>query len=319
MFHPYVIGWEDTVVPGSASEVHQSSLAPRATAAERLTAVLALDGDPSAAGHLAIADWLSHDRDATIRVLSVVDPAAARAAAATADLDSPDGRMARRHVVERALGRGVDRARWPVSIMVGSVPSTLADASAADDVQLVVIGLPTRIGGRAPRDDAALSIVRRSRKPVLAVARSLRVPPRVAVAAIDFTRSSLHAARAAVQLLAPGGTLYLAHVQPQLERANESLQMVYAQGIVAAFDRVVHELGAPDDVDVQPIILQGSAREELNTFAERVDADLIALGTSAPDTTRLNGGRLSAAMLRAATRSLLVAPAAETRGRHFDE
>lgn len=307
------------MVPGSASEVHQPSLAPRATAAERLTAVLALDGDPSAAGHLAIADWLSRDRDATIRVLSVVDPAPARALEATGDLDALDGRIARRHVVERALGRGADRSRWPVSIMVGSVPSTLADASAADDVQLVVIGLPARIGGRAPRDDAALSIVRRSRKPVLAVARSLRVPPRVAVAAIDFTRSSLHAARAAVQLLAPGGTLYLAHVQPQLERANESLQMVYAQGIVAAFDRVVHELGALDDVDVQPIILQGSAREELNAFAERVDADLIALGTSAPDTTRLNGGRLSAAMLRAARRSLLVAPAAETRGRHFDE
>lgn len=307
------------MVPVSVSELQGSSLAPRAHAAEPLTAVLALDGDPSAAGLVAIADWLSHHRDADIRVLSVVDPMPAPAHLAAGARDSVDGRMARRHVVERALGDVAERSQWPVSVMVGSVASIVADASAEDDVRLLVIGLPSRIGGRAPCDDAALGIVRRSRKPVFAVARSLRVPPRTAIASIDFTRSSLHAARAAIRLLAPGGTLYLAHVQPQLERADESLQVVYAQGIAAAFDRVVNELGAPDDVDVQPVILQGNAREELNAFAERVDADLIALGTSAPDPTRLNGGRLSAAMLRAATRSLLIAPAAEAHGRHSDE
>jgi len=304
------------VVPVRVSELQSSPRAPLvaraslARAAEPITAVLALDGDSSAAGLLAIADWLSQHRDAKIRVLSVVDSAPAPAV---------DGRVSRRHAVERALGTAADRSRWPVSVTVGSVASSVADASVADDVQLLVIGLPSRLGGRAPCDDAALGIVRRSRKPVFAVARSLRVPPRTAIASIDFTRSSLHAARAALKLLAPGGTLYLAHVQPQLERADESLQVVYAQGIAAAFDRVVNELGAPNDVVVQPVILQGNARDELNAFAERVDADLIALGTSAPDPTRLNGGRLSAAMLRAATRSLLIAPAAETHGRHSDE
>lgn len=298
-----------------ASKSQQSSAAGPQSGVEPMTAVLAVDGGASAAGAVAIADWLSHNREAAIRVLSVIDGSAAAKASGG---NGPVGRLSRYQVIESSLGSASDRSQWPVSIVAGSVAATLVDASAADDVQLLVIGLPSRAGGRAPRDDVALSILRRSRKPVLAVAPTLRVPPKVAIAAIDFTRSSLYAARAAARLLAPGGTLFLAHVQPQLERAEGSLQVVYAQGIVAAFGRLVHELGTPDGVDVQPVILQGNPRDELNALADRVEADLIALGTSAPDPSRLNGGRLSAALLRAATRSLLVAPA-DSNGRHFDE
>lgn len=210
-----------------------------------------------------------------------------------------------------------DAAIRPITVTTGSVAAALTDASDAADVHLLVIGLPAR-NGRPPRDDVALSMLRRSHKPVLAVCASPRVPFRTALAAVDFTRSSLHATRAAAKLLAPGGTLYLAHVQPHLERAEGSLQVVYTQSIVAAFDRLVRELDVPEDVRIQPVILQGNARHELTAFADRVNADLIALGTSAADASRLTGGRLSASLLRSATRSLLVAPA-DSNGRHSDE
>jgi nucleotide-binding universal stress UspA family protein len=186
---------------------------------------------------------------------------------------------------------------------------SIGDAARATDADLVITGLPAARAGVRTHADALLRLVRNAKRPVLTVAAQMALPPRVCVAAIDFSRSSLHAARAALPLLAEDGTLFLAHVRPPLDRASEGLQTIYAQGIAGAFERVGQELRAgATGVRIEPVLLEGTTRAELERFASRVEADFVTLGTSLPDLARLRGGRLTGSLVRSGMSSLLVAP-----------
>jgi nucleotide-binding universal stress UspA family protein len=286
------------------------------------SALLALDGTAQCDGALALASWLANNRSMSVHVISVVEPSCTRIADELSIDELTDLCAARRHsILGQIDGEDPYEAPWPVTVVPGSPVTLIADTANSASFDLLIVGLPRRSDATMLRADNALRIARRVNTPLVAVAHSLRVPPRSCVAGIDFTRSSLRAARAASTLLAPGGTLFLAHVQPDLEDGEDNLKTFYSQGILGAFDRLTYDLGARPDIHLKCLLLEGHPRTELPTFCDRVDADLLAVGTSQVDAAYLNRAHLSSSFIRASTRSVLIAPAVprSSGARYWDD
>jgi nucleotide-binding universal stress UspA family protein len=278
-----------------------------------LSVLLALDGTRQCDGAIALSSWLANARGSHVNVISVVEPTCNVLRDELAADAYADRGAARRHVVlDQIDGEDPYESPWPVTVVAGSPATLIADAANASSIDLLVLGLPRR-DTIALRADNVLRVARRVKKPMVAVGNSLRIPPTCCVAAIDFTRSSLLAARSASTLLAPGATLFLAHVQPPLQGDDSRLQSIYSQGIVGAFERLTHELGAPSDVRVKHVLLRGDPRVELPSFCDHVNADLMAVGTSQVDVAHLHRARLSSSFVRNGTRSVLIAPALPRR------
>jgi nucleotide-binding universal stress UspA family protein len=278
------------------------------------SALLALDGTAQCDGAVALASWLAKNRNVRVHVISVVEPSCSRIADELSIDEFTDRCTSRHHsILEQIDGGGPCEAPWPVTVVPGSPVTLIADAANSASFDLVLVGLPRHFDATMLRADNASRIARRVNKPLVAVAQS-KVPPMSCVAGIDFTRSSLRAASTASLLLAPGGTLFLVHVQPQLDDAEEGLKSIYSQGIRGAFDRLTHDLAARPDIHLKCVLLEGSPCAELPAFCDRVKADLLAVGTSQTDAAYLNRARLSSSFIRTATRSVLIAPSLARSG-----
>ena len=186
----------------------------------------------------------------------------------------------------------------------------IADARAAD---LIVLGLrPHAFFDRLFRDETALSVMRHASMPVLAVTPLLtRLPRRIAVA-IDFSRASIAAARAALTLIDDGGSLMLVYVEPPGEprsAAAEGFTTIYTQGVTAAFVRLRSELASRTTARIETVVLRGGVAAELQSFAYRAEVDLLAVGSQRHSIARhAVVGSVTSALARAATTSLFVIP-----------
>jgi nucleotide-binding universal stress UspA family protein len=215
-----------------------------------------------------------------------------------------------REQVREAAGDG---AEWPIDLKVGAPASYIAYEATARDAGLVVTGLRAHSAlDRILRGETTLQVMRHVDVPVLAVLPTLKKLPRRIVVAVDFSRSSLRAARVATRLLDDGGTLFLVYVQPRMDREREDaegLAAVYAQGVAGAFARLRGELRLPTNATVETVLLEGDAIPELLAFSERCGADLVAVGShrhSAIDRWVL--GSVTSALVRAARWSVLATP-----------
>lgn len=195
----------------------------------------------------------------------------------------------------------------------------LANASRADviarEAEAMRCGLIVmRLQASAMRpgaDDTTMLVMRRAVAPVLAVAPALGSLPRRAIVAMDFSRASLHAARAVLGLVADGAVVTLANVQPDLgliADASSEYSTIYAQGVGPSLARLRHALDAPPEVTVDSVILRGDPLTELLAFAERTGADLIAAGTRRqPTNDHMAVGGVTTGLVRDARFSLLIA------------
>lgn len=102
-------------------------------------------------------------------------------------------------------------------------------------------------------------------------------PYRRIVVATDFTPVSQQAFTHALGLVAPGGTIQLAHVLPTINPAidnKDEKQLAWS---------MISKMTGPDDrgpnCKIQHDVLEGQADDELLALAERSGADLIILGT----------------------------------------
>lgn len=186
----------------------------------------------------------------------------------------------------------------------------IADARGSD---LIVLGLrPHAFFDRLFRDETALSVMRHASVPVLAVTPLLtRLPRRIAVA-IDFSRASIAAARAALTLLDDGGSLMLVYVEPPGEPRSpspEGFTTIYTQGVAAAFARLRSELASRTNARIETVVLRGNVPTELQSFAYRAEVDLLAVGSQRHSIARQAVvGSVTSALARAATTSLFVIP-----------
>src|SRR6185312_14142052 len=115
----------------------------------------------------------------------------------------------------RAQVERLGNNKWTIEVRNGNPTTTIADLAKETGARLLVVGL----GGRGPAarffgNETALRLMRVSRTPVLAVDRTLRALPSRIVVAMDFSESSIKAARLALDIAAPGATLTLVHVVP---------------------------------------------------------------------------------------------------------
>jgi nucleotide-binding universal stress UspA family protein len=207
---------------------------------------------------------------------------------------------------------------FSASAELGSPARVIALAARERGAELILVGLGAQgAPERAATEDAALQVTRTAGVPVLALPPDRDALPRRALVAMDFGEASVRAARAALLTLAPGGSLTLAHVEPDLdfrELGKEGWGEIYAEGVAGLFRRLVPKLSAPGDVEVETAVVRGEASDTLLELVSRGGFDLIAAGSrSAPWPESDPAGSVSAALLRGAACAVLIAPPPEGR------
>lgn len=280
--------------------------------------LLASDASPAALAATRVVDALATRWSVTPHVCTVVppppmpfDPAVATIAYA-ADIE----KELRREVGYQLETCSANALGWSRETAVGAPAPEIVRIAEARGADLIVLGLrPHAFLDRVFRDETALSVMRHASVPVLAVTPLLKRPPRRIAVAIDFSRASVAAARAALTLLDDDGALMLVYVEPPAEpsRDAEGYSTIYSQGVAAAFMRLRQELAARTKARIETVILHGAVAPELLSFAERAEADLLAVGSQRHGIARRAFvGSVTSALARAATCSLLVIPP----GRH---
>lgn len=282
--------------------------------------LVATTGGAGSESALHVAAALSAARDAEVDVLTVLEPMPVLDAgfgAAVLPFDEIE-RQRRNELLARVRAQ-VDAVagtteRWTVRFRLGSPAHEIVESARMHDVSLVVLGL----GRHEPADrifghETALRVSRMSPVPVLAVAPRLHSLPTRAIVAMDFSPSSIEAARAAARLMTAPGTLTLAHVAPPLDIESveaDTWERRYATGVAEAFARLARRLEPPSGVTVDHVVLEGDAAVELLALARRTNADFIAAGSHGYNLVeRMLVGSVATKLLRSAHCSVLLAPA----------
>lgn len=275
--------------------------------------LLATHGGRSADGAARIASQLATRSGASLDVLVVVEPFPPGSAP---PLDAGFGMgivpvprelegigETLRMGVTAQLGRcGADHAT--PRVRTGPVAQEIADAARTGAADLVVIGLGAHgVVDRALGGETALQLVQIAGAPVLAVPADYADLPRRAIAAIDFTATSVRAAKAAAECLVAGDVLDLVHVRPPPASGTRG------GGNGSSLRDLASRLVVPPGVEVVAVELHGDAAPSLLAYLDGSGADLIALGSHGYGWwKRLTLGSVASKVLRLATRAVLVAP-----------
>jgi nucleotide-binding universal stress UspA family protein len=203
--------------------------------------------------------------------------------------------------------------QWPFTVDVGARVQTIVERADRHDASLILLGLGKHgLGARLSRRETALGVIRAAHKPVLAVPSDAWGVPHSVLAALDFTASSEHAARAALDLLAGEGTLYLAHVTPRVpipQGDPRTWGEITTSAVVPKLEAIARHLAPSPGIRVEYVLLHGDPAHELLTFADQLGIDLIAVGTHGRSALgRLMLGSVSTALIRTSSRMVLVAP-----------
>jgi nucleotide-binding universal stress UspA family protein len=250
--------------------------------------------------------------------LGVITVLASHAATRPSDIDQSaelHDAVTRQALVEEQLHRVLgDTVETWIEVRSGYPPRVLA-ASAAAHGALLVVGLGrSGVRERLRGDESTLRFVRETRTPVLAVSARGEIPPKRIVLALDFSETSLAAARLALELAAPHTEVTLAHVAPRTSTIPWGSTAVPYQGDPdAAVDRVLQRLAPPFNVRITPAVVHGDVATELLDLATRQRADLIAIGAHGHGPPlRTTIGAVTTRVVRCATCSVLVAPRANS-------
>jgi len=246
--------------------------------------LVALTGGAEAAAAARVAADLASTRDCEAIVVRAYtpEPAIMPYLRTSAWAPSPVQEIvtAARLDLERATSAS---SRWPVLVAPGAPGRLIAETASEVDAALILMGLhPRDAVHRAFGLETALRVLRRSSRPLLATTRSLQSLPTRILVGVDFGRAGLRAARAALALLADGGTLDLAfvdHLAYPVTEDSEGDTVIHRQGVAAAFERLRAELDAPPEVTVTTSVLTGSPSVALRELAEICGAQVIAVGS----------------------------------------
>lgn len=291
-----------------------STLPERGVGASRGAPVLiATDGREQSDAALVIGGLLAESPEA-LRVVTVVKNLPMVSPEMPIDL-TPDVEAARRADAERSVVEQMHRT-WDevadVEVRDGDPASVVARLAHETGARLIVCGLGRhRVMDRVFGEETALRLIRMSRVPVLAAVNGLAGAPRRIVVAVDFSETSLRAARLALDLAAPGATIYLTHTAPRDSSTPDwhDGTSSYKRDAGAALETLQDRLRVPNDMRVQRVMLQGEPATELLAFAASVNADLIATGSHGHGfVARLLVGSVTTRIARCSTCSVLTVP-----------
>ena len=273
-----------------------------------------------AAAHIALA--LATSRHALIHVVHVEDlvssptPAPLRQRQGGCDALPASSVSSQRPLsVQASLSATLSRAvDWPVRIMRGTPANAIAQEARRIGAVLIVVGLQ-RHGRvhRALHDETALTVMRHAVCPVLAVVPGMTELPERVLAAVDFSETSLLAARAAGAIMRDEGFLVLAYVAPLTGLSPDDGELtVHELGVQAGFARTA-ETSQREGITFDHVVLHhelpSSPAEMLVEYAYAARTDLIAAGSVRREHgERLIMGSVSTELVRNGRQSLLIVP-----------
>ena len=202
---------------------------------------------------------------------------------------------------------------WPYELAVGERVDTIVDRARATGASFILLGLGSHgLGARVSLRETALRVIRTAGLPVLALPSDAWGVPHSALVAVDFTASSEHVMRAALDLLGEDGTLYVAHVTPRLAIPHgdpRSWDEITKGAATSKLEDVVRRLHPSPGIRVEYVLLHGDPAHEIIAFAEQMGIDMIAAGTHGRSALgRLVLGSVSTKLVRTAKCWVLVAP-----------
>lgn len=291
--------------------------------------IVATDGGSAASDLLRVAATAARQVKQPILVVSALEDGE-NANAVALGMKPSDGvameieRLVRAHVTSLARP-ALGEADFRVHVEAGRAASVVPRIAREHHASLIIVGQGHPNAVDRFFGDAALNIVRAADRPVLVVpsdsttrlhARGELIrrtwPPRRIIAGIDFSPTSLAAARAAYDLLPDGGTLALVHVQQRYSPTVDELKEFradYEMRASVALDRAVALLDRSPLRTIEPAILEGDIERRLIEFARETHADVIAVGRSGHGVAeRLFAGGIALRLVRHSPLPLLIAP-----------
>ncbi len=283
------------------------------------TIVVATDGTHDADGAVRVGTELSRRDGVNAALLSVVEPLAfaEHDGSSPADME----RLTRLSIEAREGELTAQRERthpgrhgpWPFSVHVGNRVDEIVRFADDHGASLIVMGLGSHgLIARLLHRETALRVARTATTPLLAVPADAQGLPRSALAAIDFSPSSEHAAHAALDLLGGEGTLYLAHVTPRVpipQGDSRPWGQPAVTEVLGRLEAVARRLDVPEGVQIEVVSLHGDPAHELQAFLEQKKIDVIATGAHGRSFVgRLVLGSVSTKIIRSAPSWVLVAP-----------
>jgi len=212
--------------------------------------------------------------------------------------------------IRRLLGNGV---KVDIDVRSGHPADTISRVAGEANATLVVTGLGRhRLIDRLLSDETALQIIRTAPTPALAVPMEFSRLPQTAIVGVDFSDASMHAARAALEMVSDTATIYLANVAPREDVLSLATggQAAYESQAKAELRQFVDRLQPPDRMHMQPVVRQGDPGGALLSYADETHSDLIAIGTRGLGlVSRLLLGSVATKVIRASTIPVLTVPA----------
>lgn len=280
--------------------------------------VVGVDGSKESIAALNTAAAIARNRRCALHVVAVVQPFPTYQLSPGVDKSRENVnelRAALRESELRQIIRVLEPADdWTHEAIIGSPARELTSIAERRSAELLVVGrhrhgaIDRVLGG-----ETTLQVMRRSGVPVLAVDSDLETAHSV-VAAVDFSPSSIRAAKTALGLMGTAGTLYMVFVEPPADLLPNGFALPeearFPGDIVVWFRRFADGLGRHPGILAEPVVLSGRPVSALVQFAERVGADVIATGSHGHGKVeRFLLGSVSTGVVRNANCGVLVTPA----------
>lgn len=314
-------------MPRTPEAAARTSVEPPPPAVNGL--VIATDGTPDSDGAVRVGRALAQRDNVKADLFSVIEPPPYVDLDGTPIPDTDQLVLIAREARGESLLAQRDRTHpgihdWPYTLGVGPRVEAIVERAGETGASLILLGLGSHgVGARLSMRETALRVIRAAATPVLAVPGDAWGTPHSVLVAMDFTASSEHAARAALDLLGGEGTLYIAHVTPRVpipQGDSRTWNEITSGTVTSRLEAVVRRLDPSPGIRVEYVLPHGDPAHELIAFAEQGGIDLIAAGTHGRSALgRFMLGSVSTKLVRTAKCWVLVAPpqldVATTQGR----
>jgi len=283
------------------------------------TLVVASDGGDDSVAALMVARELAKRFGSALELVSVLEPTGVIVPPLRSEpppLHRGAARVQERRERLRLLCERVLPApsRLPTRILLGDVPTSIANAAKCHRAQLVVTGRVAhgRIE-RAMRRETPLALARVGSVPVLSVAPGRAGLPRVVVVAVGEGHAAVRLGTLARALFQEAVAVHLVSVEHQAPARWESEARAdedeFTHRTQRTFAAVMAAWKLPADLPIETHILTGEEGEALLSFAASVGADLVVVGAvHGRHGLQLPGTDLATKLYRALSCSTLLVP-----------